>query len=327
MQPLRRKLLRARVLISLVAVIAAALWYWHPWQWPIVIQEYINPQRHRNLSAQKPMPLYDGRPGIKAGEECINPKDGAMLVWVPAGEFLMGTSATELAAWLKGHPTDKREDFLDEMPQHKVYLDAYYIYQTEVTVAQYRKFCKATGRTMPSCPYSNRWQDTHPIVNVSWYEATSYALWAGAALPTEAQWEKAARGTDGRVYPWGNAWDAAKCVNNTQSTQPVGSIPASASPYGCLDMAGNADEWCADWYSTEYFIQSPARNPTGPKRGEAQVKPRVGVFKGKVRVLRGGDWFGVSSIFYRTANRGSFYPDDGWESCGFRCVVRCSVHQ
>jgi len=198
----------------------------------------------------------------------INPKDGATMVYVPAGEFLMGSK--------DGEGQD------DERPQHKVFLTGYWIYRTEVTVAQYKKFCQATGRVMATDP-PWKWQDDHPVVNVFWDDAAAYAQWANAALPTEAQWEKAARGTDSRVYPWGNDWDGEKCQNsvggkNAGKTAPVGSMPAGASPYGCLDMAGNVWEWCADWYDAGYYKNAPARNPTGPATGTT-------------RVLRGGSWF------------------------------------
>jgi len=177
--------------------------------------------------------------GSTAGEENINPKDQAKIVWVPAGEFLMGSTEND------------NEACPDEKPQHLVYLDGYWIYKMEVTVAQYRKFCEATGRSMPKAPNWG-WLDTHPIVNISWDDANAYALWAGASLPTEAEWEKAARGTDGRQYPWGNDWSTEKCIhfsNSQGKTAPVGNNPAETSPFGCLDMAGNAWEWCADWKS------------------------------------------------------------------------------
>ena len=194
-----------------------------------------------------------------------------------------------------------------ETPQHKVYLDDYWIYKTEVTVAQYRKFCQATGRQMPGLPDWSK--DDHPVVNVSWEDAAAYAQWAGAALPTEAQWEKAARGTDARVYPWGNEWDGAKCVNSTQSTKPVGGIPAGASPYGCLDMAGNVWEWCADWYDAGYYKNAPARNPTGPATSTS-------------RVLRGGSWLTPVPDVFRAAYRFWLNPGDRNDYFGFRCVLR-----
>jgi formylglycine-generating enzyme required for sulfatase activity/triacylglycerol esterase/lipase EstA (alpha/beta hydrolase family) len=229
-----------------------------------------------------------------------NPKDGAEMILIPAGDFLMGsTDADKLA-------DDK------EKPQHKVYLDAYYIYKTEVTVAQYRNFCTATGRKMPNAPNWD-WQDTNPIVNVTWNDAKAYADWVGAILPTEAQWEKAARGGDGRIYPWGNTWDASKCVNSTNSkngTKPVGSFPIGASPYGVMDMAGNAWEWCADWYGADYYKKAPAKNPTGPVTGE-------------YRVLRGGSW----NYGYYNYCRGAYRLYDGpydlgnyYGDFGFRCA-------
>ena len=235
------------------------------------------------------------------------------MVLIPAGTFYMGISEDELTAWLKENPDDKREYSSDELPRHPVYLDAYYIYKTDVTVAQYRKFCTATKRKMPPPPPWG-WRETHPMVNVSWDDACAYATWAGAALPTEAQWEKAARGMDGRRYPWGNDWDAAKCSNSTGANLPgqtsvVGSFPAGAGPYGSLDMAGNVWQWCADWYGGDYYQRAPPRNPTGPDTGTT-------------RVMRGGAWYGNYKGVYLCAARGDSSPDKGSLIIGFRCVVK-----
>ena len=126
-------------------------------------------------------------------------------------------------------------------------------------------------------------------------------------LPTEAQWEKAARGTDGRVYPWGDAWDPTKCVNATDSTHPVGSITAGASPYGALDMAGNVWEWCADWSDPAYYSSAPTHTPPGSATGSG-------------RVLRGGSWLGGERDC-RGAIRDFYSPDGRYYDVGFRCVV------
>jgi serine/threonine-protein kinase len=227
----------------------------------------------------------------------VNPNDGAEMVWVPAGTFTMGSG------------DGKKIDNNDETPSHQVYLDGYWIYKTEVTVGQYKKFCAATGHQMPRAP-SWGWQDTHPIVNVSWDDAQAYCAWAGVKLPTEAQWEKAARGTDGRIYPWGNEFSSSKAWTSESGathTAPVGSFPDGASPYGCLDMAGNVWEWCQDWYGKDYYASSPSSNPTGPGYAEG-------------RVLRGGSWNGNSS-FCRCANRNSNDPSFGGYDFGFRCVA------
>jgi len=241
----------------------------------------------------------------------INPKDGAAMVWVPGGNFLMGsTSADEYAN-------------SNEMPQHTVYLDGYWIYKNDVTVAQYQAFCTATLRTMPAFPtdmWSGKWSDyaNYPMVDVTWYDATAYAAWAGVSLPTEAQWEKAARGTDGRFYPWGNTWDQTKCATwynsggsfagvSHDGTWPVGSFPTGASPYGALDMAGNVWQWCADWYDAGYYATSPSKNPTGPASGTYSV-------------LRGGSWGCNIVDVCRGACRGISYPSDDDDGAGFRCV-------
>ena len=225
----------------------------------------------------------------------VDPKDGAEMVYVPAGEFVMGSK--------DGVGAD------DEHPQHTVDLDAYWIYKNDVTVAQYRKFCDATGRQMPQAP-AWVWKDDYPIVNVSWEDARAYCEWAGAALPTEAQWEKAARGTDGRAYPWGNDWDKTKANSDESRLNAptgVGTYPGGASPYGCLDMAGNVWQWCADWYDPKCYSNSVTRNPAGPTGGSR-------------RVLRGGAWNFVPD-FCRSALRNSDNPTYWLDTYGFRCVV------
>ena len=250
-------------------------------------------------------PAYDGKPGTESGQQCVNPRDGAVMVWVPAGGFTMGSK------------DDDKDASANEKPQRQVTLDGYWIDKNLVTAAQYRKFCDDTGRRMPDPPDWG-WKDDHPIVNVSWDDSKAYADWAGASLPTEAQWEKAARGTDGRKYPWGNRFDRGRlwcsqhAVGDAGRTAPVGSFPKGASPYGALDMAGNVWEWCADWYSPDYH-GAPTNNPTGPATGE-------------YRVVRGGSWIGDGDdeIGFGCAERGGngVEPDIRIYNYGFRCVVR-----
>ena len=289
MRHLRRKLLRARVLIPLAAAVALALWVWHPWQPRIVIHER------------------------------INPKDGAVMVWVPAGEFRMGTNTGDLLRNAIGQRDwEMARDVVlhrqtppsEETPAHAVYLDGYWIYRHEVTVAQYRQFCKETGWVMPEAPEWG-WQDNHPIVNVSWNEASAYAVWAEAALPTEAQWEKAARGTDGRIYPWGNDQGDVEATLATKTHLPICSIPAYASPYGVEGMAGNVWEWCADWYHAAYYQHTSRHNPVGPTTGVD-------------RVLRGGDMGDADPVITHTTDRLPFNPKRKSNNLGFRCVVRSS---
>ncbi|HET6387505.1 MAG TPA: SUMF1/EgtB/PvdO family nonheme iron enzyme [Armatimonadota bacterium] len=237
----------------------------------------------------------------RVGEAWIRPKDGAVMVAVPAGPFTMGA---DIGAGL---------GYDDAKPAHKVYLDAYWIDKNDVTVAQYRKFCEATGRQMPDAPDWG-WQDDYPIVNVSWNDAKAYCDWAGAELPTEAEWEKAARGTDARKYPWGSKWDSRKlwCSADTERSgpDPVGSFPAGASPYGCLDMEGSVLQWCADWFDEDYYHDAPPRNPAGPARGYT-------------RVLRGGTWDGFDGSFFLCAYRSDCVPAfPDYSFSGFRGAVR-----
>ena len=200
--------------------------------------------------------------GQKAGESRVNPKDGAVMVFVPAGEFLMGSADTE-KVWL-GKNSPGAEALAAEQPQHSIKLDGYWIYKLEVTAGQYRKFCQATQRSMPDLPGGKAvWGDSDPIGGVNWYEADAYAQWAGGQLPTEAQWEKAARGTNGQRYPWGDEWEEKKCIGPHNITFPTGSADG-ASPFGVCDMAGSLWEWCLDWYSPTYYRETPVENPTGP---------------------------------------------------------------
>ncbi len=245
----------------------------------------------------------------QAGDVWVNPTDGGEMVAVPAGKFLLGTSDVQLNAWLREHRQDRRETFKAEQPQCRVALPGYWIDKNLVTVGQYQKFCAATNHEMPEEPRWG-WQANHPMVGVTWEEAAAYAKWAGKRLPRELEWEKAARGTDGRLFPWGNRWDASRAADfaTSKSTRPVGSFPAGASPYGALDMAGNVWEWCADWYDETAYARYAKGNLAPPKTGTQKV-------------LRGGAWYGdVRPRYFRCADRVHFRPTDRHDGGGFRCA-------
>ena len=219
-------------------------------------------------------------------------EDGAEMVLVPAGEFLMGS-----------------EDYDHEKPQHRVYLDGFHIDKYEVTNALYKRFMETTSRSSPLYWSDAKWNgSSQPVVGVSWQDADAYCTWAGKRLPTEAEWEKAARGTDGRKYPWGEQWDSTKAhaENKLGKTTPVGSYAGGLSPYGAYDMAGNVWEWVADWYAADYYKQSPERNPVGPASGQ-------------YRVLRGGSWDDGPG-YLRTALRLNGSPGSRGDHIGFRCA-------
>jgi formylglycine-generating enzyme required for sulfatase activity len=244
---------------------------------------------------------------------------GLPFVYVPAGTFIMGS------------PADVGYD--NEHPEHPVTLDAFWISQTEITNAQFRPFLEAGGYanrelwtesgwawrtentiTEPRSWNSAKWnQDNLPVVGVNWFEASAYATWLAqetnvtVRLPTEAEWERAACGTDGRTYPWGEAAPHAKLLNyngNIGRTTAVGSYPDGVSPVGALDMAGNVLEWVADWFDPEYYSQSPAENPLGPVTSE-------------YRTTRGGSWY-FDGSFARCAQRFRGNPDGRNGSIGFR---------
>ena len=261
------------------------------------------------------------------------------MVVIPAGEFFMGSP-------------DDGFSFDDEQPQRKVYVSAYSIDRYEITNEHYHQFIAATGHPAPShlTPNLTLWNhntplpgsEQHPVVNVSWKDAVAYCQWLGKRLPTEAEWEKAARGTDGRRYPWGNDWDFAQAnsasywagrtvefkdrkewkafwatgegarlsheqgLNGEVLTMPVGSFPDGASLYGLFDMAGNVSEWVQDWYEPYSYLNAPLSNPQGPN---GQL----------LKVVRGGSWLKPARNL-RTSDRDYGYPSDRASGIGFRCA-------
>ena len=228
------------------------------------------------------------------------------MLYVPAGIFTMGSSR--------------------QRPIHDVYLDAYWIDKYEVTNAQYAR-CVADGTcTNPvystflysrDTYYGYSEYDDHPVIYVTWSQAEDYCRWPGGRLPTEAEWEKAARGIDSRAFSWGNDEPNCNLANYKDGWSPrgtclgfanrVGSYPAGASPYGAMDMAGNVWEWVADWYDESYYEYSPLENPTGPESGT-------------FRILRGGSWY-FDETLLGSAHRFGFYPTFYADYAGFRCVV------
>jgi formylglycine-generating enzyme required for sulfatase activity len=266
--------------------------------------------------------------------------DGMVMVYVPSGTFQMGSAIGDLYT------------ASNEYPQHTVTLDGFWLDRTEVSVAQFRQFVTETGYETeaeqegwaftwtgtewdevegtdwqhPHGPDSSTPED-HPVVQVTWDDAAAYCEWAGVQLPTEAQWEYAARGPEGYIYPWGNTFDGmylnfcdvncafrqrdARYDDGYEITAPVGSYPAGDSWCGVADMAGNVSEWTADWYDKEYYSDSPSHNPTGPEMEKYGVK----------HVIRGGSWYFMQG-FARTTDR-DFYiiPRTRLPYLGFRCAV------
>lgn len=243
---------------------------------------------------------------------------GVEMVYVPAGEFIMGSD--------KGFP--------DEIPVHRVTLDGFFIDKLETTNKGY-KACVDAGACRPparlDCCSDTQYVlwvtyfgdpkfDDYPVTYLDWYRARDYCAWRGARLATEAEWEKAARGTDGRTYPWGNdpprpgllnfAWSPSEFDQRAlPGTARVGSYPDGASPYGVLDMLGNVYEWVADRYDPHYYEVSPDHDPTGP-------------IEGRFRIARGGSFFNTA-FRQRTSNRNNaFLPDDHAEfDAGARCAM------
>ena len=264
--------------------------------------QQVEPQQ--SPSQQPAAPQRVNRPSPITG------KDGAVMVLVAAGEFMMGARE------------DDKEAAKDERPAHQVYLDAFYIDQYEVTTSRYATFFQEMKRNPPEY-WSESVLKRHgnkPVVGVTWEDANAYCVWAGKKLPTEAEWEKAARGTDGRLYPWGQEPPNEQLANFNQGFDfkdygvltDVGSFESGKSPYGAYDMAGNAWEWVADWYDETLYQQratgkEPVRNPQGPDKGE-------------FKVLRGGSWSDFEAGNLRSANRFGNNPSSRFYDLGFRCA-------
>ena len=226
--------------------------------------------------------------------------DTSDMVLVPKGKFTMGNM-----------------DYSDEMP-HQVVLDAYYIDKYEVSNGKYRNFLKATDYPAPAY-----WDDPrltkpdYPVVGVNWYDATAYCEWTGKRLPTEAEWERAAKGPDGSLFPWGHTIDATKANygQNVGKTMPVASYPDSVSNLGVHNLAGNVFEWVHDWYDPNYFLVSPVFNPQGPSEGYNFAN------QGPVKVLKGGSWL-TPHTSLRTGYRFWNQPENNsWVGLGFRCAL------
>jgi formylglycine-generating enzyme required for sulfatase activity len=272
-------------------------------------------------------------------------RDRMEMVYLPAGEYRMGSADDEVAIAVElcdkyhagCHTCDPERDicksawYANEQPAHAVAMDAFWLDRTEVTTTQYQRCERSGACDAPAKPslytihsyYGNSEYGNYPVINVSWGQAAAYCEWVGGRLPTEAEWEYAARGADWRMFPWGEGLDGTQmnhCDANCwygwrdestddgyEVTAPVGSFPEGESWCGALDLAGNVWEWVADWYADDYYSSSPTENPRGPATGE-------------FRVIRGGSW-GLEPVYAHSTHRGKADPGRTKIYWGFRCVI------
>ena len=262
----------------------------------------------------------------------ITGKDGAPMILIPGGTFMMGSSSEQIHSLLRDFEGVQIDAFRPEIAQRQVTLDDYYIDQYEVSYRLYQKFLEVTGRPQPKYWNDERFhRPNNPVLGVTWYEADAYCKWAGKRLPTEAEWEKAARGSQSYIYPWGNDWDSqaantasywsghpftslASWSNWMQTSQAqknagtveVGSLPRGKSPYGVYDLAGNVSEWVSDWFLPYESQLVTIQNPQGPATGN-------------MKIHRGGSW-SVSEMFARSTYRARGKPDTTSPYIGMRCA-------
>ncbi|MEW6686027.1 MAG: formylglycine-generating enzyme family protein [Candidatus Edwardsbacteria bacterium] len=274
-------------------------------------------------------------PKDKNSEKLLVPKgeDTVSMVLIPAGEFIMGTNEQQWVYPNESSPSGISGFYYSSSnPLHKVYLDSFLIDKYEVTNARYKKFCDVTGKPYPLNPY---WDENYflgkpnyPVINIGWKEANDYAVWVGKRLPTEAEWEKAARGIDGRQWVWGNKptteigskkfikWFKNKCnfsdgkedgsMDGYKYTAPLGCFPFDKSPYGVMDMAGNVLEWCSDFYDENYYKTGPDSNPKN-------IQPNW------CYVTRGGAW-NHPIAYARCYTREGHSSVKRYYYIGFRCA-------
>ena len=269
-------------------------------------------------------PTVTFTPTLGVGDSWIRPADGMVMMYVPQGSFTMGVASDEaMAECIKYREECDPRWFADQGPSHLVDLGAYWMDQTEVTNAMYALCVNAGICSAPRQKGSNRVQDyfenvqyaDYPVVFITWKQANNYCQWAGARLPTEAEWEKAARGTDGRLYPWGNSAPSCSLLNFNpfiedtckDDTNAVRDYSAGQSPYQIFNLAGNVAEWVMDWYDPNYYANTPASNPQGPSEGVTKI-------------LRGGSWF-YDEEFARSTYRYKQDPRYYYSFTGFRCAL------
>jgi formylglycine-generating enzyme required for sulfatase activity len=252
-------------------------------------------------------------------ETWTNPEDGSLMRLIPAGEFIMGSTPEQIAAAKAMDKDGPQFPLLPETPQLRVKIDNFYLTVFAVTTEQFARFL---SETRPSAEQLQRWVSwldriaiasnesksycalpefkTHPVINVTWFGAEAYCEWAGLRLPTEIEWEKAARGSDGRIYPWGNDWRPDHLCwwgshDEKETTVPVDAFPQGCSPHGIFQMVGNVEEWCADWYQPDVYQRYAAGNLAVPRSG-------IG------RVIRGGNCLRKNKLEFRCAMRRANTP-------------------
>jgi sulfatase modifying factor 1 len=254
---------------------------------------------------------------MAGGQTWINPRDGSLLHLIPAGEFTMGSTTEQIEAAIAMDKDGPQFPLLHETPQFRAFVDDFHLAVFAITNEQFARFLSETRPSPPQLEQWLPWRDritnapneqyraafgykNHPVTNVSWFGAQAYCEWAGLRLPTEIEWEKAARGDDGRIFPWGDDWDGARLSwwgshDAKETTSPVDAFAPGRSPYGLYQMAGNVEEWCADPYQPAVYQRYA--------NGDLHLPPH-----GVGRVLRGGNCLRKNKLEFRCAMRRANAP-------------------